>query len=571
MGDRSPLLSARSLGFAALFTVVAAGAVWTAGKRSHHHHERPEGWTRATHGESAPAYDTVFPSDRVLEIELEIAPEQLASVRAELARITPPRPSGGGAGGPPHGEPGGPPPPWGPPGGRGPGGPGGPGGGGPPVMQLPEASYVPATVRFNGRTWGQVGFRPKGNSSLMSLAHEGNRKLPFRLDFDHFSATHRELRDQRFYGFRELTFSPNVGDDSQLREAFMSNALAQSGVPAARTSFARVTVRSGSETQFWGLYTIIEDPADHAFLDRAFGSHAGNLYKPEGQGADWTRFDRAGFAKKNHERLADFSDVESAVTALHGASTDRAAWRTALERRFDVDGFLRWLAVNTVTRNWDAYGQMAHNYYLYADPARSGQLRWVPWDHNFALGARPPGPPGGGPPPGMPTGTLSGNSLANAPGAPPAGAAVAASASAAPSASAAQGYPWPAPPPGGAPGFGPPGMGPETRSPRDEFFHANAGERWPLISLVLADPEYRARYRTHLRAFLDGPFSEANALASMRALHALIAPAVRAETDGSRTVRSLAAFEQSIDGADGLAAFVRERRARALEALAAQD
>jgi len=45
---------------------------------------------------------------------------------------------------------------------------------------------------------------------------------------------------------------------------------------------------------------------------------------------------------------------------------------------------LRWLAVNTVIQNWDTYGRMAHNYYLYNDPS-TGQLTWIPWDNNEAL------------------------------------------------------------------------------------------------------------------------------------------------------------------------------------------
>ncbi len=60
---------------------------------------------------------------------------------------------------------------------------------------------------------------------------------------------------------------------------------------------------------------------------------------------------------------------------------------------FDVDVFLNWLAVNSVIQNWDTYGQMAHNYYLYNDPT-TGQLTWMPWDNNEALTDRSGG--GGG-------------------------------------------------------------------------------------------------------------------------------------------------------------------------------
>jgi len=35
-------------------------------------------------------------------------------------------------------------------------------------------------------------------------------------------------------------------------------------------------------------------------------------------------------------------------------------------------------------QNWDTYGSMAHNYYLYNDPT-TGLLTWIPWDNNEAL------------------------------------------------------------------------------------------------------------------------------------------------------------------------------------------
>ena len=51
----------------------------------------------------------------------------------------------------------------------------------------------------------------------------------------------------------------------------------------------------------------------------------------------------------------------------------------------NVDEFIRWLAVNTVIQNWDTYGNMAHNYYLYSNPADGGRIYWIPWDNNMAL------------------------------------------------------------------------------------------------------------------------------------------------------------------------------------------
>ena len=56
-----------------------------------------------------------------------------------------------------------------------------------------------------------------------------------------------------------------------------------------------------------------------------------------------------------------------------------------LERVFDVQSFIRWLAVNTALVNWDSYGNLPHNYYLYQNPADNGRLVWIPWDLNLSL------------------------------------------------------------------------------------------------------------------------------------------------------------------------------------------
>ena len=46
--------------------------------------------------------------------------------------------------------------------------------------------------------------------------------------------------------------------------------------------------------------------------------------------------------------------------------------------------FLHYLAINNIIQNWDTYGIMTHNYYLYNDP-ETGLLTWIPWDNNEAF------------------------------------------------------------------------------------------------------------------------------------------------------------------------------------------
>ncbi len=241
--------------------------------------------------------------------------------------------------------------------------------------------YVPCHVEFEGKTWWYVGIRYKGNSSLLSTWQSGIGKLPLRLDFDQFEDEYPETRNQRFYGFQDLSLASNWSDPSLLREKIGHDIFRDAGVPAPRTSFYRVYVDFGDGPTYFGLYTMTEIP-DTPLLTRYWGDDSGNLYKPT---SDWVAFNEAAFDKETNKSDSDWADVQSAIAALHADRSDPETWRAGLESVFNVDGFLRWLAVNTLIVNWDSYGRMAHNYYLYANHGDSTRLNWIPWDLNLAM------------------------------------------------------------------------------------------------------------------------------------------------------------------------------------------
>ncbi|MDY6973598.1 MAG: CotH kinase family protein, partial [Thermodesulfobacteriota bacterium] len=248
----------------------------------------------------------------------------------------------------------------------------------------PKPIYRPCTFTFEGRTWWHVGVRFKGQSSLVyPWEIGGTKKFPFRFDFDEFEDVFPEIDNQRFFGFKELSMCSNFNDNSLLREKVVGDIFREAGVPAPQNAFYRLFIEYGVGPVYFGLYTMVEVPRK-PMLETQFGDPDGNLYKPEGQGARWATFDEESFVKKTNTSEHDWSDVEAAFTALHAPRDDPAEWRAGLEAVFDVDGFLRWLAVNTVIQNWDTYGNMPQNYYIYSDP-QDGQLHWIPWDNNEAL------------------------------------------------------------------------------------------------------------------------------------------------------------------------------------------
>jgi spore coat protein CotH len=250
-----------------------------------------------------------------------------------------------------------------------------------------EPIWVTSTISFEGDTWENVGIRFKGNSSLQSVASSDIDKFSFKLDFDEFEDEYPEIEDQRFYGFKQLNLNNNFGDQSLLHEKVAADLFRDFGVVSAKTSFCAVYVDYGEGVQYFGLYTIVEE-VDDTVLEDQFGNNDGNLYKPDGGAAAFSEgsYNESEMEKKNNEDEADYSDVEALYTIINSEErlSDVEVWKDSLEEVFNVDGFLKWLAVNTVIQNWDTYGTMTHNYYLYNDPD-TGLLNWIPWDNNEAL------------------------------------------------------------------------------------------------------------------------------------------------------------------------------------------
>ena len=309
---------------------------------------RPEEWTSESHCRGIePDYDLLFADDVVHRFDITVDPDVYEETMDDLADKL----SGGG-----------------------------PGGGG----EVENPIWVPVTIGFNGQIWSQVGMRYKGNSSLRSAWQQGIRKLSFRLNFDKFADEHPETENQRFFGFKKMTFSNGFQDPSLIRDRLAAEIFRGGDVPAARGAFARVHVDFGEGSTYFGLYTMIEDPSDE-MLGVQFDDDSGNLYKPEGEGAKWGAFVEDHFAKKTNEEDSDWADVVAAFDALHADRGDAESWRAALDESFDTGAFLRCLALNQAMENWDSYGFMTHNYYVYGDPSRNGRLVWFPWDLNESL------------------------------------------------------------------------------------------------------------------------------------------------------------------------------------------
>lgn len=259
--------------------------------------------------------------------------------------------------------------------------------GAPPSANSSKPMWIPCSFNFEGKEWYNVGLRYKGNSSLKSAFHSGNKKLSLKLDFDQFEDDYPELKNQRFYGFKQLNLNNNFDDASLMREKVGADLFRQFGLAAAQTTFCVIYLDYGTGPQYYGVYTLVEE-VDNTVISTQFNDDSGNLYKPDGSAASFAAgsYNEDQLELKTNKKEADYSDVKALYDVLQSSTrtTDTEAWQEEFESIFDLDIYLRWLAANTIIQNWDTYGSMTHNYYLYDNP-ENHLLTWIPWDNNEAL------------------------------------------------------------------------------------------------------------------------------------------------------------------------------------------
>jgi len=510
---------------------------------------RPDGWTDKTHGNKAdPDYAAVFPDNAVGRIDVKISAADWQAMMTDTNLVsafgafgskagdtgagTATRPDGGTApqgGTPPDGSTTPPVAPEGttpPVAGTAPDGsttpPTAPEGTTPPAtgvvpdgatsgntagiqngaaLEMAEnPAWTPCTLTCNGLTWNYVGVRFKGNSSLSSTWGKGIYKLPFRFEFDQFEDEYPAIKNQRFYGFKTLSLSSGYNDDSLVREKVATDIFKNLGVPAPKAAFYRLYVDCGDGTgsKYLGLYTMVEVP-DKPMLNAYFGNSDGNLYKPSGTTATFGAgaLSEDDFDKENNKDAADYSDVNALYTAVNDTASDSAAWKSNLEKVFNVNGFLKWLAVNTVIQNWDTYGQMAHNYYLYNN---GGKLTWIPWDNNESLKGSDSG--------------MTNTSTISA------------------------------------------GMG--SRSLSLALNDASLAN-WPLISRIIAQPEYLSAYQSYVNAAVTDYFNISTMQPVFQNAHNLIARYVIGDEGEQAGYTLLGSQEAFLNSVDALASHVSNR------------
>ncbi|MBL9174523.1 MAG: CotH kinase family protein [Verrucomicrobiales bacterium] len=401
---------------------------------------------------------------------------------------------------------------------------------------------VPAQVTVDGKIYADVGVHFRGMSSYDMVGEGRKRSLNLTLDFVHDG--------QNVGGYRTLNLLNSHEDPSFLR-AVLFYDIAREYLPAPKANFVQVVINGES----WGLYVNVEQ-FNKDFVKEWYGSKKGARWKVPGSPGGRGSLAYLGTNVDDYRKIYEIKskdDVESwkALIELCRILNETPADKleAALEPVLDVDGALRFLALDNALINNDGYWIRTSDYSIYRD--EKGRFHILPQDANESF-SRPGGPgfgggPGGGPgfgrrPRGGEASGISGGPAPRPEGAGP-----------------VPGAPAGGFPPGGRGGTAIQGVD------LDPLFAASDASK-PLISKLLAVPSLKARYLAHVREIADRHLDWKNLGPRAEAYHALIASAVAADT---RKLDSTESFQKSLTEDDGrtlaLKNFADQRRAYLLK------
>ena len=360
---------------------------------------------------------------------------------------------------------------------------------------------LPAKLTVDGKVYSDIGVHFRGASSYKMVPTGSKRSFNVSLDF--------ARKNQNLLGYRTLNLLNAHGDAGFVRAVLYSD-IARAYIPAPAANFVQVVINGES----WGIYVNFQQ-FNKDFVRDWFGTTQGARWKvpgsPRGRGnlaylgdnpEDYQRI----YEIKSKDEPAAWAGLIRLCKVLEETPPDQL--EQALAPLLDIDGTLKFLALENALINNDGYWVRSSDYDLCQDS--KGRFHLVPHDVNetFAL----PGGPGFR---GRPRGDNAAPDRRDEPGGPLTG----------------------RPEAGARPQF--------EGVQLDPLVAANDPGK-PLLSKLLAVPSLRERYLHHVRDIAENWLDWKTLGPRAAKYQALISEGVKADT---RKLASFEAFQNALEGA----------------------
>jgi hypothetical protein len=236
---------------------------------------------------------------------------------------------------------------------------------------------VPATVTVDGQKFADVGVHFRGNSSYSMTPAGYKRSLNLSLDFVH--------EKQVLGGYHTLNLL-NAFNDPTFVRAVLYSEIARHYVPTPRMNYLRVVINGES----WGIYLNAQQ-FNKDFTRDYFSTTDGARWKTPGSPRGMAGLEYLGesadaykyiYEIKTKDTPKPWSDLIKLTRILNQTPLDKL--EAALAPVLDVNGALKFLAVEIALDNSDGYWTRASDYSIFQDP--KGIFHILPYDVNEALG-----------------------------------------------------------------------------------------------------------------------------------------------------------------------------------------
>ena len=226
-----------------------------------------------------------------------------------------------------------------------------------------------------------VGLRLRGNTSLTSA------KKSFKVSFNAF------VSGQKYQSEKKINFNGAHNDPTMIREKLFYDVWNRAGMPERKTAFAMLFING----EYMGLYTAIEE-FDKDWLDDTYGENDGNFYKCTYPASleyinanqqtykDIASSSASGgraYDLQTNQTADDYTDLVTLMSKLNQPVT--GLFEDSIRKYINVEGYMKALAIDVVTGNWDNYAYNKNNYFLYHNIA-TNKFEFITYDTDNTFG-----------------------------------------------------------------------------------------------------------------------------------------------------------------------------------------
>ena len=216
-----------------------------------------------------------------------------------------------------------------------------------------------------------IGFRLRGNTSRHSA------KKSFKIKFNHYGSG-------KFYGLSDMNLNGEHNDPSLSRAKIVWDLMRKAGLEVPRANHVRLYINN----EYMGIYLNVEHIDNDYFQSRGQNGD-GQIFKCLYgsdfiyRGSNPNSYPATVYEPQNHKDGANYYDLIEFIRVL--GLKDNTNYRCMLEEKFEVDNYLKTMAMEVLVGHWDNPTFNKNNAYVYI-PTDDVRVQLLSYDVDNTMG-----------------------------------------------------------------------------------------------------------------------------------------------------------------------------------------